>query len=79
MTQKVLRPLLAVFVLLFALMLGWNVKLQQEVEKYKPQIEAYLPEDVYVAVGTTIELYNNQVAWTGIREGYSFKMEPDLA
>lgn len=75
MTQKVLKPLLAVFVLLFTLMLGWNVKLRQEVEKYKPQIEAYLPEDVYVAVGTTIELYNNQVAWTGIRDGYSFNWD----
>ena len=65
MKEKCLRPLLAVFVLLFAGMLAWNISLQREVEKYKPQVEAYLPEDVYVAVGSTIELYNDQVVWSG--------------
>ena len=49
MKEKCLRPLLAVFVLLFAGMLAWNISLQREVEKYKPQVEAYLPEDVYEA------------------------------
>ena len=47
MKEKCLRPLLAVFVLLFAGMLAWNISLQREVEKYKPQVEAYLPEDVF--------------------------------
>ena len=65
MKEKCLRPLLAVFVLLFAGMLAWNISLQREVEKYKPQVEAYLPEDVYVAVGSTVELYNDQVVWSG--------------
>lgn len=32
-------------------LLIWNIVLQVELKKYKPQIEAYLPEDVYVAVG----------------------------
>ena len=71
MKEKCLRPLLAVFVLLFAGMLAWNISLQREVEKYKPQVEAYLPEDVYVAVGSTVELYNDQVVWSGLRDGYS--------
>jgi len=62
-------------VLLLAASLIGNVVLVQEVKKYKPQIEAYLPEDIYVAVGSTIELYDNQVAWTGIREGYSFNWD----
>ena len=71
MKEKCLRPLLAVFVLLFAGMLAWNISLQSELHKYKPQVEAYLPEDVYVAVGSTVELYNDQVVWSGLRNGYS--------
>ena len=58
-------------VLLFAGLLAWNLFLQSELQKYKPQVEAYLPEDVYVAVGSTIELYNDQVVWSGLRDGYS--------
>lgn len=75
MVQNKFRPVLAALAILFSAMLFWNISLQKELEKYKPQIEAYLPEDVYVAVGSTIELYNNQVAWTGIREGYSFNWD----
>lgn len=71
MTQKQLRPLLAIFVLLFAGMLGWNVYLHRELQKYVPQVEAYLPKDVYVAVGSTVELYNDQVVWSGLRDGYA--------
>ena len=41
--------------------------LQVELKKYKPQIEAYLPEDVYVAVGSTVELYNDEVVWSGLK------------
>ena len=48
-------------------LLIWNIVLQVELKKYKPQIEAYLPEDVYVAVGSTIELYNDEVVWSGLR------------
>lgn len=51
-------------------LLIWNIVLQVELKKYKPQIEAYLPEDVYVAVGSTIELYNDEVVWSGLRSGY---------
>ena len=70
-----MRPLLAVFALLLAGVLFWNLSLQRELEKYKPQVEAYLPEDLYVAVGSTIEIYNDQVAWAGVREGYSFNWD----
>ena len=31
-------------------LLIWNIVLQVELKKYKPQIEAYLPEDVYFLV-----------------------------
>ncbi len=75
MTDKKWKLLLAVSALLFLAMLFWNISLQREVEKYKPQVEAYLPEDIYVAVGSTIELYNDQVAWAGIRDGYSFNWD----
>lgn len=75
MTDKKWKLLLAVSALLLLAMLFWNISLQREVEKYKPQVEAYLPEDIYVAVGSTIELYNDQVAWAGIRDGYSFNWD----
>ena len=75
MTDKKWKLLLAVSALLFLAMLFWNISLQREVEKYKPQVEAYLPEDIYVAVGSTTELYNDQVAWAGIRDGYSFNWD----
>ena len=75
MMQKKQRLLTAVLALFLLALLIWNICLQRELGKYKPQIEAYLPEDVYVAVGSTIELYNSQVAWTGIREGYSFNWD----
>lgn len=45
-------------------LLVWNVMLQMELKKYKPQVEAYLPEDVYVAVGSTVELYDDEVVWS---------------
>ncbi len=70
-----MKPLPTVLTILLASMMLWNIFLHMELEKYKPQIEAYLPEDIYVAVGSTIELYDNQVAWTGIREGYSFNWD----
>ena len=66
-----LRPLLAVTVLLLAGLLAWNVSLQRDLKKYRPQVEAYLPKDVYVAVGSTVELYNDQVVWSGLRDGYA--------
>ena len=66
-----LRPLLAVMVLLLAGLLAWNVSLQRDLKKYRPQVEAYLPKDVYVAVGSTVELYNDQVVWSGLRDGYA--------
>lgn len=78
MKKNKYRYFLAALLLLLAGMLVWNILLMQEVKKYKPQIEAYLPEDVYVAVGNTMELYNDQVAWSGIREGYSFNWDCEI-
>jgi lysophospholipase L1-like esterase len=78
MTRNKRRLVLAAVVLVLAGLLAWNIRLQLELKKYKPQIEAYLPEDIYVAVGSTIELYDNQVAWTGIREGYSFDWDCEV-
>ena len=51
MKQKPFRVLTAVFSLLLLAMLVWNISLQRELKQYKPQIEAYLPKDIYVAVG----------------------------
>lgn len=72
------RVLPAILLVFLAGLVIWNVILQMELKKYKPRIEAYLPEDVYVAVGSTIELYNDQVAWSGIREGYSFNWDCEI-
>lgn len=72
------RLLLAVLLVLLAGLAVWNVVLQLELKKYKPQIEAYLPEDIYVAVGRTIEIYNDQTAWSGVREGYSFNWDCEV-
>ena len=46
MIKKYRKLLLAVVVLLFAGLLGWNIYLQRELYKYKPQVEAYLPEEL---------------------------------
>jgi len=73
--KKQYKLLPAVLFLVLAGMLVWNVSLQRELKKYKPQIEAYLPKDIYVAVDSTIELYNDQVAFAGVREGYSFNWD----
>ena len=62
MKGKYVKPLLIVLILAIAGMAGWNIYLQRELYKYKPQVEAYLPEDVYVAVGSTIELYGRESA-----------------
>lgn len=37
------------------------------------QFLAYLPKEIYVAVGRTIELYNRQVSWCGNINNYHFK------
>ena len=58
-------------------LLVWNVMLQMELKKYKPQVEAYLPEDVYVAVGSTVELYDDEVVWSGLRDTRGFNFTND--
>ena len=52
--------------------------LQMELKKYKPQVEAYLPEDVYVAVGSTVELYDDEVVWSGLRDGYACNWDCEI-
>lgn len=64
--------------LIFLGLLAWNLVLQAQLKKYKPQIEVYLPEDVYVAVGSTIELYNDEVVWSGLRDGYSCNWDCEI-
>lgn len=59
-------------------LLVWNVMLQMELKKYKPQVEAYLPEDVYVAVGSTVELYDDEVVWSGLRDGYACNWDCEI-
>jgi hypothetical protein len=73
--QKKRRILMIAAAAVFVGLLIWNAVLQLELRKYKPQIEAYLPEDIYVAVDSTIELYNDQVAFAGVRDGYSFNWD----
>lgn len=75
MIQNRLRLLIAVLALIICGLLFWNISLQKELKSYEPIIEAYLPEDIYVAVGSTIELYNSQVAWAGIQDNYSFNWD----
>lgn len=39
------------------------------------EIEVFLPSEIPIAVGRTIELYNKQVAWCGNINNYHFKWE----
>lgn len=59
-----------VLLLGFAGLLLWNLCLQAQICRLRPAIEAYLPEDIYVAVGSVIELYNEQVALCGAKGAY---------
>ena len=65
-------------VLVFAALLGWNIYLHIQLQKYIPQIEVYLPEDIYVAVGCTVELYDDQVVWSGLEDGYSCNWDCEI-
>jgi len=76
--DKKWKGLLSVLVVVLAGLLVWNIMLQLQLKKYKPQLEAYLPEDIYVAVDSTIELYNDQVVWSGLREGYSLNWDCEV-
>lgn len=72
------RIFTVVLLILLAGLAVWNVVLQMQVKKYKPQVEAYLPEELYVAVGSTIELYDDQVVWSGIRDGYACNWDCEI-
>ena len=48
---------------------------QQSTYEAKKEFLLFLPPEICVAVGRTIELYNNQVAWTGNIEDYHFKWD----
>jgi hypothetical protein len=56
---------------------GYKLKglLPAENEAGKDDFLLFLPSEVCVAVGRTIELYNKQVSWTGNIENYHFKWE----
>jgi hypothetical protein len=55
---------------LFLLLVLWNVRLQVQLGQTKPDMEVYLPQDLYVAVGSAVELYNNQVVICGMEDAY---------
>jgi hypothetical protein len=42
---------------------------------YKDTVLLFLPSEICIAVGRTIELYNSQVCWTGNINNYHFKWE----
>lgn len=44
-------------------------------EQQKDEFLLFLPSIIYVAVGRTIELYNNQVSWCGNINNYHFKWD----
>ena len=47
-------------------------------ERTADHLDAYLPRRLYVAVGRTLELYNDQVAFSGDRQDYSFNWVCDI-
>ena len=55
-----------------------NVLLQREAGKNTHAVGRYLPEDVYVAVGSTVELYDDQVVWSGLRDGYACSWDCEI-
>jgi hypothetical protein len=44
-------------------------------EPASEQFKLFLPDEIFVAVGRTIELYNSQVSWTGNINNYHFKWD----
>ena len=61
----------------FGLLL-WNIRLQTELTRLRPRMEAYLPKDVYVAVGATMELYNDQVVICGMEGAYILSWDCEI-
>lgn len=55
---------------------------QEELEELKgktaEELEVYLPDRLYVAVGRTMELYNAQAAFAGNREDFYFNWTCDI-
>lgn len=48
------------------------------VDSQSDEFILFLPNEINVAVGRTIELYNNQVAWCGNIDNYHFKWDCDI-
>lgn len=69
--KKCKRPL----VLVVAVLLVWNICMQVKLCQMTPKMDVYLPEDLYVAVGTTMELYNDQVVVTGAKDAFILNWE----
>jgi len=44
----------------------------------KDEVQLFLPSEICIAVGRTIELYNSQVSWVGNIDNYHFKWECDI-
>ena len=64
--------------LLLAGLLIWNICLQWQIKKLTPQMDAYLPADVYVAVGSTVELYNDQVVISGMEDAFILNWDCEI-
>lgn len=56
----------------------WNICLQVQLLRARPRMEAYLPKDLYVAVGNTMELYNSQVVVCGLKEAYTLSWDCEI-
>jgi plastocyanin len=53
----------------------YGYKLAKEGKRPDDDFLLFLPSEICVAVGRTIEIYNNQVAWTGNLDNYHFQWD----
>lgn len=70
MKNRNYQLVIGVLVILLAVCAVLLVQMGLKQKEKEPIVEAYLPERIYVAAGRTIELYNDQVVWTGQRDNY---------
>ena len=61
-----------------AVLLIWILFLQIRVYQLTPRMDAYLPEDVYVATGSTVELYNSQVVISGYKDSFILNWDCEI-
>ena len=61
-----------------AVLLIWILFLQIRVYQLTPRMDAYLPEDIYVATGSTVELYNSQVVISGYKDSFILNWDCEI-